>query len=64
MPAAARVSPWRVRTIVVGPAPGDDAFGLAGQGVLAGAAADPALGLADHLARHHHDVAVDELDAP
>ena len=62
MPAAAMVRPRRVRTIVVGAAAGDDADGLAGQRVLAGAAADPALGLADDLAGHDDDVAVGELD--
>ena len=41
-------------------AAGDDPDGLAGQRVLAGAGADPALGLAHDLAGHHHDVAVGE----
>ena len=60
MPAAAMVSPWRVRTIAVVAAAGDHPDGLAGQRVLAGPGHDPALGLADHLAGDHHDVAVGE----
>ena len=58
MPAAAIVSPSRLRTIMVGSPAGHDPDGLLGEGVLALARPDPALGLADHLAGDDDDVAV------
>ena len=61
MPAAARVSPWWVRTMVVGPRRATTRAVSSGSSVLAGAGHDPALGLADHLAGDQHDVAVGEL---
>ena len=58
MPAAAIVRPSRLRTIWVGPRRATTRSGLLGERVVALARADPALGLADHLAGDHDDVAV------
>ena len=62
MPAAAMVRPWRVRTIVVGPRRATTRTVSPGSASSRVPGPDPALGLADHLAGHHHDVAVGEVD--
>ena len=62
MPAAASVSPWRVRTIVVGPRRATTRAVSPGSASSRLPRPDPALRLADDLAGHDDDVAVAQLD--